>query len=264
MIGSFLTVLKIGGNILNDETTLSRALDEFARLSGPKILVHGGGRAATDLAERFDIPQKMIEGRRVTDEQTLQVAIMVYGGLINKTLVAKLQARGTNAIGIGGADLDVIRAKRRSPDPIDYGWVGDVTTVRGEALLHLLNEGATPVIAPLSHDGNGTLLNTNADTIAQEVACALAKTFPTRLVYSFEMSGVLESPSNPDSVIPTLTCSQFEQLRSRGLITGGMVPKLDNAFKAIQRGIRVVMIGKADRIGDLISGSDGTRCVHEE
>jgi acetylglutamate kinase len=263
MTAPTLTLLKIGGNVLNHEETLSRVLNRFSRLPGPKILVHGGGRTATELAHRLDLPQRMIEGRRVTDEQTLRIAIMVYGGLINKSLVAALQGLGSKAIGMTGADLDLIRARKRPAEPIDFGFVGDVTSVRAEELLPLLEQGAVPVIAPLSHDGAGTLLNTNADTIAQELACSLSSEYAVKLVYSFEKPGVLADLNSPESLIRKMTKKEFDHYRAQGAISDGMIPKLENAFRALDRGVREVIIGPADLLENLLRGETGTRCVHE-
>lgn len=263
MSAPLLTLLKIGGNILNDEDALSRVMGRFSKLEGPKILVHGGGRAATELASRLDVPQTLIEGRRVTDEQTLRIAVMVYGGLINRSIVAALQALGCNALGMTGADLDLVRARKRAPEPVDYGFVGDVTAIRAEAILPLLEQGVVPVIAPISHDGSGSLLNTNADTIAQELACALSVKFRVRLVYSFEKTGVLTDVQSPDSLVRKMSKKDFDHYRSHGVISGGMIPKLENAFRAIDRGVGEVIIGRADLLDLLLLGETGTRCVHE-
>jgi acetylglutamate kinase len=256
-----LTLVKIGGHVLNDESTLSQVLNHFSRIEGKKILVHGGGRAATELAERLDLPQTLIEGRRVTDEATLRIAVMVYAGLINKSIVAALQAKGLTALGIMGADLDLIRAQRRSPEPIDYGFVGDVRSVNTQTLLPLLTAGVTPVIAPLTHDGEGQILNTNADTIAHALARALSSEYSVRLIYTFERNGV-ETGANAE-VIRSLTHSEFKALRSQGTITGGMIPKLENAFRAIDSGVSEVVIGNARLLPGLITGTTGTRVVHE-
>ncbi len=254
-------VLKIGGNVLNHESTLARVLDQFSKVAGPKVLVHGGGRTATELAERLDLPQTLIEGRRVTDEATLRIAVMVYGGLINKSIVAGLQARGCQALGVTGADLDLIRARKRSATPVDYGWVGDVTAIRTEPLVQLLESGVVPVIAPLTHDGAGNLLNTNADTIAQELACALAANRPVRLVYSFEKAGVLTDLNDPGTIIRSLRRAEFEIHKASGVISDGMIPKLENAFRAIGRGVSQVIIGQATRLTELLNGESGTRCL---
>jgi acetylglutamate kinase len=256
-----LTLIKIGGHVLNDETTLSQVLSHFSRIEGMKVLVHGGGRAATELAERLDLPQTLIEGRRVTDEATLRIAVMVYAGLINKSIVAALQARGLKPLGIMGADLDLIRAQRRSPEPIDYGYVGDVRTVNTQTLIPLLNAGVTPVIAPLTHDGEGQILNTNADTIAHALASALSADFSVRLVYAFERNGV--EAGTPGEVIRTLTHAEFNELKKNGTITGGMIPKLENAFRALDSGVNEVVIGNARILPGLLDGSTGTRVIHE-
>ena len=256
-----LTLIKIGGNVLNDESTLSQVLNHFSRLEGAKILVHGGGRAATELAERLDLPQTLIEGRRVTDEATLRIAVMVYAGLINKSIVAALQSKGLTPLGIMGADLNLIRAQRRAPEPIDYGYVGDVRSVNTQTLIPLLRAGVTPVIAPLTHDGEGQILNTNADTIAHSLASALSQEYTVRLIYTFERNGVETGTSG--EVIRSLTHSEFKELKNQGTITGGMIPKLENAFHALDSGVNEVVIGNARLLPGLLSGTTGTRVVHE-
>jgi acetylglutamate kinase len=258
-----LTLVKIGGNIINDEASLSQVLQHFSKLEGRKLLVHGGGKAATELAERLDLPQTLIEGRRVTDEGSLRIAVMVYGGLINKSIVAALQARRVNAIGLSGSDLDLIRATKRAPEPIDYGWVGDITAINAQALTSLLNADITPVIAPITHDGEGQLLNTNADTIAHALSHALSNEFEVTLVYSFERNGVEINASEKSEVIRALTHSEYMRLKSSGTITGGMIPKLENAFRAMDSGVKEVVIGNARHLPSLLNGSSGTRIIHE-
>lgn len=256
---SLMHIVKIGGNIINDAPALDQVLDHFSRLQGPKVLIHGGGKLATELAERLGIPQTLVQGRRVTDEGTLRIAVMVYGGLINKSIVAGLQARGLQALGVSGADLDLIRAVKRNPVPLDYGFVGEVREVRAEALTALLDAGCAPVFAPLSHDGKGTLLNTNADTIAYEVAKALAHRFRVRLLFTFEKEGVLLDVADPTSLIRELSPAGYADLRQQGRITDGMIPKLENAFRAIEAGVDEVILGRAEVLPELIARTTGTR-----
>ena len=221
-----LTLIKVGGKIVEEEATLHALLDRFADLPGHKVLVHGGGRSATQLATRLGIESRMVEGRRITDAETLNVVTMVYGGLVNKRIVANLQARGLNALGLTGADMDVIRSMKRPVKEVDYGFVGDVKQVNADLLADLIAKGVVPVMAPLTHDGQGHLLNTNADTIAGETAKALARHFEVTLVYCFEKRGVLRSESDDNSVIPTIDRPSFPQLVSEGIIQGGMIPKV--------------------------------------
>lgn len=250
-----LTVIKVGGKIVEEPETLSRLIDDFAQIDGPKILIHGGGRSATAMASRLGIETTMIDGRRVTDGEMLNVVTMVYGGLVNKQIVAALQGRGVNAIGLTGADLNIIRSHRRPATPVDYGFVGDVDKVDAKALLSLINSGAVPVIAPLSHDGNGQMLNTNADTIASQVAQALAPLVDTTLTFCFEKPGVLADADNDDSVISNIDRDYYAELRQQGVVAGGMIPKLDNAFAAIDAGVKEVIITRADALSDLALGT---------
>lgn len=252
-----LTIIKVGGKIVEEEDTLQRLLQDFAALPGFKLLVHGGGRSATRLAEQLGIESRMVDGRRITDADTLRVVTMVYGGLVNKNIVAGLQARGVNAVGLTGADLDVIRSVRRPVTTVDYGYVGDVTRVGQSVLAHLLSSGIVPVLAPLTHDGQGHLLNTNADTIAGETAKALAGQFDVTLVYCFEKPGVLLDPDDDRTVIPRLTPELFHTYRSSGAIQGGMIPKLENAFRAIESGVTQVIITSAAALGT----DAGTRII---
>ena len=253
-----LYVVKIGGSIIDDEARLDAFLADFAALPGARILVHGGGKLATQLAEKLGIPQQMLEGRRITDAETLRIAVMVYGGLVNKQIVARLQALGCPSLGLCGADGDLLRAHKRRHPTVDYGWVGDIDTVNIALLDRLIGQGLTPVIAPLSHDGQGQLLNTNADTIAQEIAQAMSAAFGVQLVSCFEKSGVLLDVRNEDSRIGTLYPDHYHQLKSSGVITAGMIPKLDNAFSALQKGVRRVIIGQAEHLNELINGNNGT------
>lgn len=246
-----ITVIKIGGNIVDSPDALARFADDFAALPGTKILVHGGGKEATRLSERLDIPTTMIDGRRVTSRATLDVCTMVYAGLINKRIVAMLQARGVNAIGLSGADGCAITATRRSPEPVDYGFVGDISPdgVRADLLTALLSMDLVPVFCAITHDGAGTLLNCNADTIASAVAIAAATIAPTDLVYCFEQPGVMEDVDRPESLIPHLTQAEYAALRQRGVVNRGMLPKLDNAFRAIDLGVASVQIKHAANLG---------------
>lgn len=250
-----LTLVKVGGAVVEDNDALRRLLLSFSRIAGPKVLVHGGGRRATLLAGRLGIESRMVNGRRITDEKMLEVVTMVYGGLVNKQLVARLQALGVNALGLTGADIDAIRSHRRPErDGIDYGFVGDVDQVSAPMLQALLEKGITPVMAPLTHDGQGTLLNTNADTIAAETAKALAAVYDVTLVYTFEKAGVLARPDDEQSVIPLITRLSFAELVADGTISGGMIPKIENALSAIDRGVSRVIITRSD----LLNGQHGT------
>lgn len=253
-----LTIIKVGGKIVEEHESLAKLINDFAKIPGLKLLVHGGGRSATKIAEQLGIQQKMVDGRRITDIETLRVVTMVYGGLVNKNIVTSLQAIGINAIGLTGADMNIIRSHKRPATEIDYGYVGDVDKVDADAIAQLLNRGLVPVIAPLSHDGMGSLLNTNADTIASEVAQALAPLFDTTLTFCFEKAGVLADENDDKSVIKKIDRATFYQLRDRKIIVGGMIPKLDNAFKALKSGVKEVVITKADSIA--ISGCGTTIC----
>jgi acetylglutamate kinase len=258
-----LHIIKIGGNIINDEGKLLSFLEKFAAIEGKKILIHGGGKLATEMAEQLKIRQHWNEGRRVTDAKTLKIVTMVYAGYINKNIVARLQAKYCNAIGICGADGNLIQAHKREHATIDYGYVGDVDHVNVEFLLKLLEQDMTVVFAPITHDKAGQLLNTNADTIAQEIAVALASHFEVGLIYSFEKSGVLLDLENPDSVIPRISPVYYSELRKQEKIAHGMIPKLDNAFAALNSGVKKVMIGNAADLDRLIAGTAGTTLTHE-
>ena len=243
-----LTVVKVGGKIVESEASLAALLDAFTALPGHKLLVHGGGRTATDVAARLGVETVMVGGRRVTDAAMLRVVTMVYGGLVNKQVVARLQGRGVNALGLTGADMDVVRSRRRPVREVDYGFVGDVERVDAGRLAGLLRSGVTPVMAPLTHDGRGSLLNTNADTIAGEVAKALAGEFRTTLVYCFEHAGVLSDPDREDSVIPRIDRQAFARLVAEGTVAGGMLPKLENCLAAVEAGVARVVITRADAL----------------
>lgn len=253
-----LTVVKVGGAIVEDEAQLNQLLKDFSAISGKKVLVHGGGRRATQVAKQLGIETQMVNGRRITDAQMLQVVTMVYGGLVNKNLVARLQTNGVNALGLTGADANVIQAhKRPVKDGIDYGYVGDVDKASGDTLHHLIEAGITPVMAPLTHDMQGNILNTNADTIASETAKALAPFYDVTLIFSFEKRGVLSNPDDEDSVIPTITRDDFQRLKADGTVAGGMLPKLENAFNAIAAGVKAVNI----TLATAIDGKHGTFIV---
>lgn len=239
---------------MEEEETLHRLLADFSAIPGHKLLVHGGGRSATRLAARLGIESKMVNGRRITDAETLQIVTMVYGGLVNKNIVAGLQARGVNAIGLTGADMDVIRSVKRPVREVDYGFVGDVEKVNADFLATLIRGGMVPVMAPLTHDGQGSMLNTNADTIAGETAKALASLFDVTLVYCFEKKGVLLDENDDDSVIPVITPQDFKNYVEQGVVQGGMIPKLENSFSAIDAGVTQVIITQASAIG----GDGGT------
>lgn len=258
-----LYVVKIGGNIIDHSEKLEAFLQSFAALPGKKILVHGGGKLATQLAEKMNIPQQMVDGRRITDAETLKIVTMVYAGDINKRVVASLQSHGCNAIGLTGADGNAILAHKREKGGIDYGFAGDVDAVNAELLHALLSLNMAIVLAPITHDKKGQLLNTNADTIAQETAKGLSKHYNVELIYSFEKSGVLLDANDDSTVIPTIHPAYYEELKSTEKIFAGMIPKLDNAFAAIRSGVGKVIIGKAEELPALIAGTSGTSIVHE-
>lgn len=253
-----LTLIKVGGKIVEEEATLQALLSDFAAIEGRKVLVHGGGRSATKLAARLGIESQMVNGRRITDAETLKIVTMVYGGLVNKNIVARLQACGVNALGLTGADMDVIRSVKRPVKDVDYGFVGDVERVDATLLGDLIAKGVVPVMAPLTHDGCGNMLNTNADTIAGETAKALAQLFDVTLVYCFEKRGVLRDENDDDSVIPKITRADFEQLVADGVVQGGMIPKLENAFEALRAGVSQVIITQASAIN---MPGEGTRII---
>ena len=250
-----LTIVKVGGAVVEDELQLSQLLKDFSAIEGRKVLVHGGGRKATKMAERLGIETKMVEGRRITDTDMLEVVTMVYGGLVNKNLVAKLQANGVNALGLTGADANAIRShKRPLKNGVDYGFVGDVDQADGEMLGRLIEAGITPVMAPLTHDGEGHILNTNADTIASETAKALANLYDVTLIFSFEKKGVLRNPDDDDSMIATITHADFERYKADSTISGGMLPKIENALSAVDAGVSKVIV----TLATAIDGKHGT------
>ncbi|MEJ2584606.1 MAG: acetylglutamate kinase [Robiginitalea sp.] len=243
-----ITVVKIGGALLEEEARLAMISNAFASLDGMRILVHGGGQRASQLSRVLGIEPKMTGGRRITDAKTLEVVTMVYAGWANKTLVARLQSLGCNAIGLSGADADLIRAVRRPVKEIDYGFVGDVEGVAVTTLIQLLQAGLTPVFCALTHDKKGQLLNTNADTIAAEIARALSNDYDTRLYYCFDKKGVLRDLSDPKSTIPRIDLPTFKRLQEEGVIAEGMMPKLHNAFQALKGGVKEVRIGPPEML----------------
>jgi acetylglutamate kinase len=253
-----LYIVKIGGNVIDNETDLHAFLESFAAIKGNKILIHGGGKIATRIAEGLGIEQTMVNGRRITDKQTLDIVVMTYAGLINKNIVAKLQSFSSNAIGLCGADANIILSHKRAVGEYDYGYVGDVDAVDTAMLQGLLALNLTPILSPITHDKNGVLLNTNADTIAQEIATACAAVYDVSLIYSFEKNGVLADINDERSVIQNINASSFTQLKNDGVISDGMLPKLENALKAIDLGVSKVIIGKADQLHELIQGQKGT------
>ena len=258
-----LYVIKIGGNIIDDEKKLSSFLKNFATIEGNKILVHGGGKLATKMAEQMNIPQQVIDGRRITDTETLKIVTMVYAGYINKNIVAKLQMNNCNAIGLCGADGDAILAHKRKHPVMDYGFVGDVDAINTDLISSLLEKNLTPVFAPITHDQQGQLLNTNADTIAQELAKGMSHSFKVTLIYSFEKAGVLLDANDDKTVIPVINPDSYKKLKAEEKIFAGMIPKLDNAFAALASGVEKVIIGKAENLQDILAGTSGTTIQHD-
>ena len=250
-----LTLIKEGGKIVEDPESLKQLLTDFAKIEGYKILVHGGGRSATKLAEQLSIETKMIDGRRITDAETLKVVKMVYAGWVNKNTVAQLQGIGVNAMGVCGSDASIILSHKRAVAGIDYGYVGDVDKVNGRMLSDIISNGTVPVVAPITHDGKGMLLNTNADTIAGEVAKGVAGYFDVTLVYCFEKPGVLANEADDTSVIPEIDRSIFARYKEAGVISGGMIPKLQSAFDALEKGVGEVVIKQASSIADKAAGT---------
>ncbi len=258
-----LFIIKIGGNIIDDETKLSSFLKDFASIRGNKMLVHGGGKLATRLAEQLGVSQQLIDGRRITDKETLKIVTMVYAGYINKNIVASLQANHCNAIGLCGADGDVILAHKRNHPILDYGFAGDVDAINTGLIKNLLAQNISLVFAPITHDQKGQLLNTNADTIAQELAKGMSHEFDVTLVYSFDKAGVLLDANDDSTVIHEINPSRYKELKTKKKIFAGMIPKLDNAFEALKSGVKKVIIGKAENLADLISGKSGTTIINE-
>lgn len=258
-----LTVIKIGGNVIDNSEKLHQFLLDFTAVPGDKILIHGGGKIATELGVSLGVEAKMVEGRRITDIETLRVVTMVYAGLINKNLVAQLQAKGCNAIGLTGADGNVIKAVKRPVAEIDYGYVGDLnaSSVSTQTLISLLDAGMVPVLCAITHDGDTQLLNTNADTIASAVAVAMSTCYETSLIYCFEKRGVMRDIEDDNSLVTEIKLEQFETLKNEGVVSGGMIPKLHNAFEAIKSGVSAVYIGKADELPQISVNNFGTRLI---
>jgi len=254
-----ISIIKIGGNVIDFPDKLDHFLNLFKDIPGQKVLVHGGGVLASRLSERLGIPPNLIEGRRITDQETLEVVTMVYAGLVNKQIVAKLQHHQINAMGLSGADGNLIKADKRPVGKIDYGFVGDVKEVNAPLLEILLEKDCVPVVPAITHDGNGQLLNTNADTIAAELGISLAEKHEVSIYYCFDKKGVLKNISDEESFIPEINFSSYENLKSENVIHSGMIPKLDNAFKAISKGIQQVWLGRADHVTEAIKeGKPGT------
>lgn len=253
-----LYIIKVGGNIIDDDVKLKSFLALFAQVKGKKILVHGGGKLATKLAEELNIPQQMVDGRRITDSETLKVVTMVYAGYINKNIVATLNSLNETSIGLSGADAGLIKAHKRIHQNIDFGFVGDIDSINTQILTSLIDLNFTLVIAPITQDDKGQLLNTNADTIAQEISKAMSTIMETTLVYSFEKKGVLMNVEDENSFIPMLDKETFEQLKQEKSIFAGMIPKLDNAFEAVGAGVSKVIIGDASNLKELLDGKSGT------
>jgi len=253
-----LYVIKIGGNIVDNPALLTNFLAAFSTIEGQAILVHGGGKLATSLAAKLGLEQTMVEGRRITDGETLKIVTMVYAGYINKNIIAQLQAMHVNAIGLSGVDGNLIKAHKRINSNIDFGFVGDIDEVNTGFIHQQLLNNTRLVIAPITHDGAGQLLNTNADTIAQTIATAMSNTYKVHLVYGFEKEGVLRDVTNEDSVISSINNLTYSQFKKENVIFEGMIPKIDNAFLALHGGVQSVIIGKAEKLIELINGTAGT------
>ncbi len=258
-----LHIIKIGGNVIDFPEKLSSFLNDFSAIEGYKILIHGGGKLATDLAKKLDISQEMVNGRRVTDAETLDVVTMVYAGLINKKIVAQLQKNGGNYVGVSGADFNLIKTKKREVKDVDFGFVGDIfdESINKNQIESLIKSETTPVFCAITHDGNGQLLNTNADTLASSIAVAMSKIFKTSLYFCFEEKGVLQSWEDKDSVISEINFEKFEDLKNQEIISKGMIPKLENALSAIENGVENVFILQETNILQTINENktNGTR-----
>jgi acetylglutamate kinase len=257
-----VTIVKIGGNILDDPKALKQFLKDFSGIRSPKILVHGGGKMATELSGKLGIKTKMVQGRRITDAETLKVTTMVYAGWINKSITASLNSKNKKAIGLCGADISMIPSVKRKKGKIDYGYVGDVLPGKTNAkvLNKFLEQGMVPVIAPITSDHKGQLLNMNADTIASSLAIGLSKVSKVKLIYCFEKPGVL----NGKKVIRSLNKSQYNILRKDNIVSHGMIPKLDNAFSAAEKGVKEIIIGNANKLNNLINSNGGTRITNSK
>ena len=243
-----LSIIKIGGNIIENEKSLNAFLKLFSNLKGKKILVHGGGKRATHIASKLGIESKMINGRRITDAETLEVITMVYGGLVNKNVVAKLQALNTNAIGLTGADINCIKSDKRPVKKVDFGFVGDVKEIAHNSINKLIQADFTPVFCAITHDGNGQLLNTNADTITSTIGVGMSEIYDTSIYYCFELNGVLQNFNDKNSVIQNINSDTYQQLLKDGIISDGMIPKIDNCFDALNNGVQKVHIGNTSML----------------
>jgi acetylglutamate kinase len=243
-----LSIVKIGGNIIEDDSALDAFIKLFSNLEGKKILVHGGGKRATAIASKLGIESKMVNGRRITDAETLEVITMVYGGLVNKNIVAKLQALNINALGLTGADLNSIASEKRPVKEVDFGFVGDVKKVAHESIDKLVKADFTPVFCAITHDGNGQLLNTNADTITSQVAIGMSKLYETSIYYCFELNGVLEDINDKNSVIKHIDSKLYKELLEKGIIADGMLPKLENCFDALRNGVNNINMGNTSML----------------
>jgi len=243
-----LSIIKIGGNIIEDETALNAFLKLFSNLEGKKILVHGGGRRATHIASKLGIESQMVNGRRITDAETLEVITMVYGGLVNKNVVAKLQALNIDAIGLTGADINSIQSVKRPVKEVDFGFVGDVENVAYKSVDKLIQADFTPVFCAITHDGNGQLLNTNADTITSQVAIGMSNLYETSIYYCFEFNGVLEDIKDKNSVVKHIDSNIYKDLLAKGIIVDGMLPKLENCFNALQHGVSAINMGNTSML----------------
>jgi acetylglutamate kinase len=257
-----LQIIKIGGNVVDDAGLLDQFLHDFVQIKTPKILIHGGGKIATELAQKLNVAQTMIEGRRVTDSETLKIATMVYAGLVNKNIVVKLQLNQCNAIGLSGADANVISGKKRNHPTIDFGFVGDIVSINTDQIISFIHQGLTPVFCPIIHDSEGTLLNTNADTIATQIAIELSKIYQVNLSFCFEKKGVLSNPDDDESYIPVINRPEYERLKASKIISNGMIPKLDNAFDAINNGVHKVLLYHANQLATLETNLIGTQLQH--
>ncbi|MCG2793140.1 MAG: acetylglutamate kinase [Weeksellaceae bacterium] len=256
-----LKIIKIGGSLIDDEKALNVFLQQFSNIQGAKILIHGGGKLASKLAEKLDVPQQMIEGRRITDKATLDIVTMVYAGNINKNLVARLQSFGCNAMGFSGADGNLIQAEKRQHPSIDFGFVGDITekSINKELMVNMMNLGLVPVFSAITHDKKGNLLNTNADTIAGTIAMALSKIFETELLFCFDKNGVLETIDDEDSNLKTINKKEFSKLKNEEKLSKGILPKLENAFQAKENGVQKVVLINEKKLSDQIKkGNEGT------
>ena len=257
-LGGALFVIKIGGNVIDDAAALDKFIEKFAAINEPKILIHGGGKLATEMGIIMQIPQQMIDGRRITDEATLKLVTMVYAGFINKNIVAKLQSYACNAIGLCGTDANIILANKRIVKEIDYGFVGDVVNVNDKFIKVLIENNCTPIIAPITHNGQGQLLNTNADTIANEIAKAMSAYYEVHLIYCFDKKGVLGNMADENSVIKLITKENIESFKANKIIHEGMIPKIDNALQAVLAGVHKVTLGHAEELNEIIKGEAGT------